>query len=174
MSGSLWEWIGRTDSHTKVRYCIFTGCSFMGFTWNTALLFIMAHSHLCFPVRICLRTLRKRYSSFDLLTPNILSLDLNPATLCSPSALHNSSSSLSRWSCQIIVWERSAKTKKQGLHIITAIIVYPQIPITSLSWSPLMTISTLSVSALYLQLSPTQQLQQGKASCLHRSQNNET
>lgn len=57
-----------------------------------------------------------------------------------PSALHNSSSTLSQWSCQIIADERCAKKKKKGLHIITAISVYPQTAITSRSWSLLMTI----------------------------------
>lgn len=115
----------------------------------------------------------RSYSSFDLLTANISYLDLNLTTLCSPSAWHNRSSSLSWWSCQIIIAECSPKTKKQGQHIITAMIACPQIPIISLSRSSLMTISTRSVTTLYLQLCSTLYLQQGKASCLHRSQNNE-
>lgn len=90
-------------------------CAFIRKTRAAALL--SSHLPLCF----CCKNSRKRYSSFDL-----LSVDLNLATLFWLPVLHNSPLSPSQRSCQIIVGEHSARN--QGLHIIAAIITHPQTP----------------------------------------------
>ncbi len=131
-------------------------------TWNTALVFIMARSSLfCWknPFSRLEREMlifwftdsRHPASGFE---PSNSIFTLSPTQwlfLAEPVILSDN--------CRRV---RRKKTK-QGLHIITAISVYPQIPITSLSWSPLMTISTLSVTALYLQLSATRQFTAGRS-----------
>lgn len=151
-----------------VNWCLSTGCSFMWNTWNTAL-FSSSDSPLCSAVRTSFCALRKQYSSFDLLMPHILSLDLNLAVLFSPWARHNSSFSSSQWSCQIIAGEHSAKN--HVMSIIAAIIA--QTLITSLACSPLTTILTLPQHVTY-NWELYSYLQEAEAnSCLQRRQNND-